>query len=179
MSDRAELFSAAEGCTRTIREYQPAYVLSLLRTRAYASYDGLPGEVTAAADLEGRMQRQQVLNDPRVSFDFILGEAALYWAVGGRATMVEQLEHLLAVEAGRPNVTLRIVPLGAPVDFFIGHAFHLYDSEVVVGTRSDVYRSSNQVVVEDYERLFAALVEVAALGADATAIIRRACKTFC
>lgn len=175
---RAELFTAAESDTRTIREYQPAYILSLLRTRAYAGHDAPPGDVTAASDLERRMRRQQVLDDPRVEFDLILGEAALYWAVGGSSTMVEQLDHLVDVDAARPNVTLRIVPLGAPVDFFIGHAFHLYDSEVVVGTRSHVYRSSDPVTVKDYARLFARLVDVSVSGAEANAIIRRSRTRF-
>ena len=41
---------------------------------------------------------------------FIVDESVLLRAIGGRAVMRAQLEHLLAV-AARPNVTIRIIPL--------------------------------------------------------------------
>lgn len=58
-----------------------------------------------------RMQRQQVLmREPAVQLSVVLDESILKRRVGSDEVMYEQLQRL-AEDAGRPNVTLRILPL--------------------------------------------------------------------
>lgn len=55
-----------------------------------------------------RVARRELLRGP-VEFTALIGASALYNEVGGKATMIGQLRHLIEM-ASRRNVTLRIVP---------------------------------------------------------------------
>lgn len=86
-------------------------VPGLFQTEEYAQamYD-LPGidKHWAAETIAFRMQRQGILHgeDP-VQVSCVLHESVLYLEMGSPATMVRQLDHLLAVSL-LPNVTLQI-----------------------------------------------------------------------
>jgi hypothetical protein len=69
-----------------------------------------------------RMRRQNVLSrNPPLSLLVVLDESVLQRRIGDESVMYEQLQRL-AAEADQPNVTLRVLPLGAehaiPVDSF-------------------------------------------------------------
>jgi transcriptional regulator with XRE-family HTH domain len=65
-----------------------------------------------------RMQRQQVLTrEPPVQLSVVLDESILRRRIGSDGVMYEQLQRL-ADDAGRPNVTLRILPLDAQHSVF-------------------------------------------------------------
>ena len=61
--------------------------------------------------VHSRQARQQVLDRPDPpTMSFLVDESVLLRAIGGRAVMRAQLEHLLAV-AARPHVAVRVIPL--------------------------------------------------------------------
>jgi transcriptional regulator with XRE-family HTH domain len=85
----------------------------IFQTRAYANAVMRASSVNAShiePRVSLRLQRQKVLDRPRppqiLSF---LDEAALRREIGGPSVMAEQITHL-AMQAKRPNVTIRVVP---------------------------------------------------------------------
>jgi hypothetical protein len=71
-----------------------------------------------------RMQRQQILNREGLQLSVVLDESVLRRRIGSEAVMYEQLKRL-AQEAERPNLTLRILPLGAAHAVF-GESFVIF-----------------------------------------------------
>ena len=95
-----------------------ALVPGLLQTEEYARAvisSGLliapPGEIERRVQV--KMTRQKVLaRDDPLTLDVILDEAAVLRMVGGPKVMRGQLAHLAAM-AGRPNVTVQVLPLAS------------------------------------------------------------------
>lgn len=109
---------ALEAEAESVRWYAPMLVPGLLQTEEYARSvisSGLliapPGEIERRVQV--KMTRQKVLarEDP-LTLDVILDEAAVLRTVGGGQVMRGQLTHLAAM-AGRPNVTVQVLPLEA------------------------------------------------------------------
>ena len=106
-------------------------VAGLLQTEAYArhiigSYSRVepvpPGMIGRLVRV--RMRRQQVLNREGLQLSVVLDESVLRRRVGDDPVMYEQLQRL-AREAGPPNLTLRILPLGAQHTVF-GESFVIF-----------------------------------------------------
>ncbi|HEX5407921.1 MAG TPA: helix-turn-helix transcriptional regulator [Pseudonocardiaceae bacterium] len=85
-----------------------------------------------------RLTRQDALEKPQpVDFMSFLGEAALYWLIGGREVMVDQLRHVLRL-CERPNVRVRIVP------FESGWHTALDGGALMIMDRSIVHRDAGK-----------------------------------
>jgi DNA-binding XRE family transcriptional regulator len=110
-----------------LRAWQPSLVPGLLQTADYARAilaswrrdSGDAVEVSVAA----RIDRQRILDsegppDLRV----LLDESVLYREIGSAAVMHGQLKHLLAM-AGRPNVSVQVVPTAARAYLGLAGAF--------------------------------------------------------
>ena len=111
-------------------------VTGLLQTEAYArhiiaSYSRIepmaPGMIGRMVKV--RVRRQQVLSRKELQLSVVLDESVLRRRVGDAQVMYEQLQRLVQ-EAGRPNLTLQILPLKARHMVF-GESF------VVFGFRDD------------------------------------------
>ncbi|WP_239311882.1 helix-turn-helix domain-containing protein [Plantactinospora mayteni] len=98
---------------RTLRWYEPAFVPGLFQTEAYARAALAIGRLTAAQveqRVASRMERQAILDrDSPPQIFVVLDEMVVRRLCGSRHVMAEQVEHLLNL-AGRPNVTLHLVP---------------------------------------------------------------------
>ncbi|MET9764839.1 helix-turn-helix transcriptional regulator [Streptomyces sp. NPDC006372] len=100
----------------TIRTFEIQYVPGLLQTAAYTRAvveRGLPtapaGEVRRRVEL--RERRASLLSRPEApQLWAVIDESVLLRVLGSTDVMREQLAHLVEM-AGRPNVTLQIVPL--------------------------------------------------------------------
>jgi transcriptional regulator with XRE-family HTH domain len=107
---------ALEAEAQSVRWYSPMLVPGLLQTEAYAREvvrSGLliapPGEVERRVQV--KMTRQRALTkDSPPQLSVVLDEAAVLRQVGSTAVVREQLAHLTAM-AGRPNVTIQVLPL--------------------------------------------------------------------
>ena len=114
-----EQFLGLEQSATTIRNYEVQYVPGLLQTREYAraviglehhdAHDGLDRRLTV------RMKRQAILHRPvgAATLWAIIDEAALRRPIGGRATMREQITHLIDVAEHMPNVNVQVLPFSA------------------------------------------------------------------
>lgn len=158
------------------QEFQPAYVLRLLRTERYlrAVY---PTE--SAVSLRRRVrQAQAILDDTARRFEMILTEGALRATVSTTDVHVEQLEHIVAA-AQRPNLRLGVIPWHRRLEALIGHAFHLYDDEtVMVGYATGRIVSNAAEEVARYRDAFAALRSCAAFDREAVTELRRIAMAF-
>jgi transcriptional regulator with XRE-family HTH domain len=118
-SDELLQFIGLEAEATSIEVWHSEVVTGLLQTeryarsivRGYARVEPMaPGIIERRVQL--RVQRQHLLNrDPPLSLHVVLDEAVLRRRIGDKSVMYEQLQRL-AAESDRPNVTLRILPLG-------------------------------------------------------------------
>ncbi len=108
-------FVGLEQEARSMRIYHSAVVPGLLQTGDYvrAIHEAWTPEFQREVidqRIEERLTRQRLLDQsepPRI--EIVMDEAVLHRPVGGRGAMREQLDAILAA-AGRPNVTVQILP---------------------------------------------------------------------
>ncbi|UGY91967.1 helix-turn-helix domain-containing protein [Streptomyces gobiensis] len=164
----------------SLRIYEPQIVPGLLQTQGYADAvvagalpEASPAEVEKRVQV--RMRRQQRIAAPRnpLRLWVVLDEAALRRAVGGRQTMIEQLEHLIELSQ-LPHVTVQVMPFsmgahpGVNGQYAILEFPDTADSTVVYleGVTSDLYlEKANDV--HSYSVMYEHL-RAQALNADQT-----------
>jgi transcriptional regulator with XRE-family HTH domain len=115
MPDWFELFPALEQEADQIWTYFSELVDGLLQTPDYAEAVARAGilditEEQLRRGIELRTARQDLLDqeDPP-ELHVILNEAVIMRQVGGKATMRDQIQHLI-IMAKRPNITIQIMP---------------------------------------------------------------------
>jgi transcriptional regulator with XRE-family HTH domain len=132
--------------------------------------------------VRSRQVRQQVLDRPDPpALSFIVDESVLLRAIGGRAVMRAQLEHLLNV-AARPHVAVRIIPLALGEHVGLRGPFVLLrfsgtnDPDVVYieQRRGDAIFQDEMEVTANHQRLFADLEKRAASPDDLNEYVKRA-----
>lgn len=106
----------AEQRAESITEVATTLVPGLLQTRAYSRALFEDAEAPNIAEaIAVRQTRQDVLEKRNpVKYTAYIDETVLLRPVGGHETAAEQLRYLLAV-GQRPNVTIRVLPLGLGV----------------------------------------------------------------
>jgi transcriptional regulator with XRE-family HTH domain len=118
-------FIGLEAEASSIEIWHSEVVTGLLQTERYARAilsDYSQVERTAPAIIERRldlrMRRREILSrTTHLELHVVLDESVLMRQVGDSYTMFEQLQHL-AAEADRPNITLRVRPLGVKHSVF-------------------------------------------------------------
>ncbi|WP_240762638.1 helix-turn-helix transcriptional regulator [Micromonospora sp. HM134] len=126
------LFVRLEASAERSREYEPESMPGLLQIREYArEVTGVPRGLINEAEVDRqvnfRMERQRLLVAPRPPYlEFILSEAVLRRAVGGREVMTAQLQHLLDVTRS-PSVAVRVLPFDAGVHGGMTSAFTILE----------------------------------------------------
>jgi hypothetical protein len=173
--------AARDAETIRIAEFQPAMVPGLVQTAAYArevlslpcgpSSSGVP-----ASEIEQvvgkRLERQQVLYQPGKKIQLVMGEAALHTRFGARETLTGQLDRLATV-GGLAGVELGVVPFDVPMPVYPLTDFVLYDNAVLIEFIVGQQRLEGADEVALYERYFDQLLDAAATGPDAVALIQR------
>lgn len=110
-------YAEYEGLASSIKIYENFLIQGLVQTEQYAR------EVLRAGQRENkleelvtaRMDRQEILRrDDPPWLVVLLDESTIRRVVGDRHVMRQQLEHLLTAMR-EPNITIRIVPAGAPI----------------------------------------------------------------
>lgn len=112
-----DAFIAFEQTATTIRTWQPFIVPGLLQTEDYARAminAMFPGSKDNVRRVELRIGRRIRFNErtPAPQLHVILDEAVIRRPVGGPEIMRDQLGYLKKI-AGRPNITLQIIPFTA------------------------------------------------------------------
>ncbi|RKR89533.1 helix-turn-helix protein [Micromonospora pisi] len=149
------------------REYIRALMLGLMDRR------GIPDDLDAAVQV--RMDKQRVVREGDHRFAIVLEEAVLRFPIGGQATMVGQLGHLLACTA-LPSVSLGIIPLGVdrstmwPVE-----GFWMFDEEQVSAELTSGHLTVTQPCeIAVYGDAFVRLAKLAVYGSAARTLITSA-----
>jgi transcriptional regulator with XRE-family HTH domain len=131
LSEDYQQFIGLEHEATSIAIWHVDVVAGLLQTEGYArhiigSYSRVepvaPGMIGRLVKV--RMQRQQVLDREGLQLSVVLDESVLTRRIGDESVMYEQLQRL-AREADRPNLTMRILPLGAQHTVF-GESFVIF-----------------------------------------------------
>lgn len=180
VNDQVE-YAHREARATQLLGYQPGMIPGLLQTAAYArELFALPcGPAAVGAtetDLEGlvadRIRRQEVLYQPSKRICVIIGETALHHPPGSVATLVGQLDRLVAV-AGLANVDLGVLPLRVPMPVFPLSGFWLLDDSVLIETLTGVQQLDGPDEVAVYVEAFERLRGAAVIGPLAVALIRQ------
>ena len=174
-----------ESAAAEIMTYEAQLIPDLLQTDEYARAIAAaePGYETDQqrddAVAAKAMRRQAVLNGRRLSV--VLGEGALYQAVGGAEVMAGQLAHLARLAGQAPAVTLQVLPFSAGAHGGAGSgslAILRFPDAPSLGVvyldalSGGIYLES-QADVARYIRAFALLRASALSPADSARLLRR------
>jgi transcriptional regulator with XRE-family HTH domain len=156
-----------EAEAQVIHDFQPTVLPGLLQISPYAKavlrlfqpLARLPiealTEAAVLAAVSARVQRQVVLADRSKSFSFVITEAVLKEPPCSPAEMLAQIGHLREVSAGYGNVSLTVIPDGAPMTIPALHGFTLFDEDMVI---VDIYNtgllSRGRRDIEIYHQIF-------------------------
>jgi transcriptional regulator with XRE-family HTH domain len=158
-----------EASASLIRAYEPAMVIGLLQTPAYARcVFSVPDSQELSAEavedaVAARAGRQLALDDESTKFVLIMSEGALRWQACSAEVMAEQVDAIGA--ASRSNVAIGLIPWTTPVRFFPRHGFHLYDEDAaMVGTETATATMTGAADIATYVELFTALEGLALFG---------------
>jgi len=157
-----------------IRWYQCEVVPGILQTEAYirAMHATAHPRVTdeeVNKQVEVRLERRAILDQPDITLSFILSESALRRNIGDAEIMQAQLTHLAEI-AERPNVELQVLPFDAQTfgAAWIGFTILRFDQDAASDvvylegyTDADYLDSSNEV--QAYTALWNRL-QAAAMG---------------
>jgi transcriptional regulator with XRE-family HTH domain len=188
-SEYSDVYSVAgrslfgyEAAAKTIYKYEPTFIPGLLQAEEYARALLLSeghSEQETERMVSGRLKRQAILDqDVRPKLEFILGEAAVSRPVGGPGVMHHQLEQLKLL-AGRPGITLQILPFSVGAHPRMGEAFTILefadeDLDDVIYLENAGRESVGQEepeLIADYRRDFVVLHELAIPSKDFAKVI--------
>jgi transcriptional regulator with XRE-family HTH domain len=126
-------FIEYEEAASVLRMYEPMLLPGLWQTQAYATAiirelaDPDAPESLIRARIEIRMRRQELLDqNPPPTISCVLDEAAVRRVAGQRDVAPGQVAQLIEM-AGRPNITLEIVPFGAGFHRGMLEPFHILE----------------------------------------------------
>lgn len=171
-----------ESTARTLRNFQPGIVPGLLQTAEYArrimSFANTNGDTDLGAAVAARLARQEVLHDPRRSFEFLMTEAALRYRPGPREVLTAQLDHLAAVVT-LDTISFGVIPTDAEMHAITRCGFVLYENRIdeqtpfaiIEAPHASLY-ASEPADVETYREQFARFRESAIYGTSALDIVR-------
>lgn len=132
LGEHIDRLAAIESEAEAVQAWQPMLIPGLLQSYAYAcaaihaTTPALPLEVVSER-AEARRHRIDRLGRPGArSVAVVVDESALYRPVGGYAALVDQLEHLLALEALQPSLSVRVLPQGIEAHPGLAGAFTVY-----------------------------------------------------
>jgi len=165
--------------SRLVRAFQPAMVLGVLQTEAYAQ--AVFGEADTAG-IAARMERaRRLLAEPSRRWELVQPVGAYLWNLGGHEVMAEQMDAIVAISQ-LPNVDLRVVTPRQVVSFNATHGFHLYGTgdqvSVVVGILTGTSTTTAADDVAMYTTQFERLQDVAVGGAVARQELARLAEQY-
>ncbi|WP_395969346.1 helix-turn-helix domain-containing protein [Actinomadura sp. 6N118] len=170
--------------TTTFQIYEPGVIPGLFQTRDYATarmgrfneFHGFPGDLADA--VEARMEKQRVVRSGKRTFAVILEESALWFRIGSREMMQEQLDHLRYV-ATWPQVSLGIIPRDQERRIWSVPNFWIFDGRrVITETPTAELNITAPGEVEIYRRIFTELSTMALVGAGAERLISETYAQF-
>jgi transcriptional regulator with XRE-family HTH domain len=172
-----------EQSSALVRTYSPAVIPGLLQTAAYARaiFQAYGSKPRTAEQLEAaiamRLERQEQLGQEGHEFVLITTEGALGWMATSPAVMVEQLEHIAALD--KPGVRVGVIPWGTPATVFPLHTWDMFDNRAVsFGTVASTALLTATHDVAAYDAIFGQLEQMAVFGDEAGAVLAHAAERY-
>jgi transcriptional regulator with XRE-family HTH domain len=174
---------AKEAAARRTRTFQPALVPGLLQTPAYAqrvftlAKSSVP-QISVAASVAARMDRQLALHEESKKFEFLVTEAALRWRPGPPRLLVAQLDRMALVST-LDNVSVGIIPFSVEAETVYTHGFTIFDEDddprpfVLVEVDHDWLAVTAADNVTLYQNRWSLLGKAALFGDEARAFLDR------
>lgn len=168
---------ASEPAAKIIYKYEPTFIPGILQTEEYARalLEGLGhSEDEIERMVSARLERQELLErDSRPELQFVLGEAAVSRAVGGRTIMRRQLERLKELSS-RPDILLQVLQFSSGAHPRMGGAFtilefadaSLDDLLYLENAGGESVSRENPELIADYRRDFITIQELATKSDD-------------
>jgi transcriptional regulator with XRE-family HTH domain len=174
---------AREATAHRTRTFQPALVPGLLQTPAYAQRVFTLGkssvpQISVAASVAARMDRQLALHEEGKKFEFLMTEAALRWRPGPLRLLVAQLDRIALVST-LDNVSVGIIPFSAEAETVYTHGFRIFDEDdgpppfVLVEVDHDWLAVTAADNVSVYQNRWSLLGKAALFGDEARAFLDR------
>ncbi|WP_307806340.1 helix-turn-helix transcriptional regulator [Streptomyces sp. FH025] len=169
-----EEIRAIEAQTRLLRVFQPSCIPGLLQSpeyvRAVQQHSELTPEVLEKM-VGARLRRQEILFDRARSFHFLITESVLRWEILPPAMMAAQLDKLVTMSR-MPNITVGVVPQGAPKAHLPTCSFVMFDSRlVIVEIPHAEITTSEPKDVDQYAAKFQAFELVAVTGREMRSMV--------
>jgi transcriptional regulator with XRE-family HTH domain len=170
-----------EAVAKIIYKYEPTFVPGILQTEEYARalLAGL-GHSEKEIDrmVSARLERQELLErDPRPQLEFILGEAVVSRAVGGRGVMLRQLDRIKDL-AARPGISLQLLQFSVGAHPRMGEAFtilefteDLDDLLYLENAGGESTSREDLELIADYRRDFITLQALASESTDFAGVV--------
>lgn len=164
-----------EAAVPITRSYTILLVTGLLQTRDYMTqlfklY--LVGQTAIERAVEGRLARQQVLEDKEKEFRIVIHEAALRCRFASDKVHIEQLESLLPYFE-RANIDLRILPFSTRLTFVPFECISIYgSSSVAIETYVTELQLPDEADVNTYISAFEELRRLALQKEEAKSFLR-------
>ncbi len=171
-----------EAVAEVIYKYEPTFIPGLLQTPEYArallaglGHDEDEVELMVSA----RLERQELLERKvRPRLQFVLGEATVSRAVGGRDVMLRQLEHLKELSV-LPGIDLNILLFARGAHPRMGGAFTILQFEdkslddllYLENAGGESTSRDDPDLIADYRRDFLTIYKLANQGEDFAKII--------
>jgi transcriptional regulator with XRE-family HTH domain len=162
-------FEQAEAAAHNFKIFQPTVVIGLLQTSGYAAAvlsalqtvmaePGHPPSAQAVHEaVSVRVHRQAILLDPGRHFDLVMSEAVLSNRLCPPEEMPAQINQIRRL-AGRPNVTVAIIPADSPLPVPPFHGFSLMDDrDLFVDLFDTAIDKHDRLSARAYGRVFEAL----------------------
>jgi transcriptional regulator with XRE-family HTH domain len=189
-TDEYSWLIALEADAESESHFAPIVIPGLLQTEDYArAITGSsllipsPGEVSQVSQV--RMMRQQVLTrDAPLKLRVVIDASVLRRQIGSAETMNGQLLHLVEM-AGRPNVSIHVLPVAAGPHLALSGVFTIvrFPEEIAAGVvylqnlTSDLFIEEEKQV-HRYDLAFGQLLELARGEDESIALISQAADEF-
>lgn len=171
--------------TAAYRSYSSWIVPGMLQTSGYtrailqslAGRRDLPGDTGAAE--AARAGRQALLRESGRFFSFVIEESVLLTVISDSGIMAAQLGHILTLMS-HPAVSLAVIPMSVQRDaIWPAEDFVIFgDSQVSVELTSGYLTVADPRHVEDYEKAFGRLSDLAVRDEQACALITDAIRAL-
>ncbi|GEB51027.1 MULTISPECIES: helix-turn-helix domain-containing protein [Streptomyces] len=166
--------------TRVVRGFEASVIPGMFQTAdyargvlsRYADFRTTPRDTEAAVN--ARIRRQEALYRPGREFRMLVWEGAFYVLLCPREVLAAQLDRLISL-LGLANVSLGVVPFGAPLTIAPGDGFSIYDERLVVSETWNLemwLEESDDIAF--FSKVWAAMDEAAVYGHRAHRLIARA-----
>jgi transcriptional regulator with XRE-family HTH domain len=168
-----------EQTTTVFRQFQPATIGGLLQTTEYAravlsvlstgrSAGDDPEDSEAIAEaVSARIQRQEVLADPKKTFVFVMPETVLLHLICHPADMPAQIHRIKEVSR-QENVSITLIPSTTRFAYPPFHGFSLFDDRLVLVDLINTFITSRgRADVRLYRRVFESFEQQVVTDIDA------------